>query len=355
MSTGTHKSTRIPTTEPSLPLFFVHVGGANDARKAALAHDLGTLIWRGKAGADLIAELEADPVTGADALLDFATYEHQQSGKDGAISVPVRASRMATSFVPGYFADHREPHELDRWLDESIATTESLRGSGLLGELVPTVALTQQWLVKTDLLDHLIDVISSFEDPVAIVLASSNNPLGAAEQIRGAVDLVRSTGNVIALRSDEAAVGLLAHGALLAAVGSSSTTRHLFYGRPSSKPKRLPGHEVFHPLTMSWIKHYRLDVFVVPTEDLLCQCAVCDGRSILRFADPSLIGDVVAHSVLCLQNLASGVMASTDPASAWIERCAEAADAADRLNGVVDQFNLGRSAKAWRSALQPSF
>jgi hypothetical protein len=353
MSTGTQDSTSLPLTEPNLPLF-VHVGGANDARQAALAHDLGALIWRGRAGADLISELEADPVTGADALLDFATYEYQQSGKDVAISIPVRGSRMATSFAPGYFADHRQPQELDRWLDESLVAAESLRGSGILGQLVPTVALTQQWLVKEDLLDHLIEVISTFDGPVAIVLASSNNPLGAAEQIRGAVDLVRSTGNVIALRSDEAAIGLLAHGALLAAVGSSSTTRHLFYGRPSSKPKRRPGHEVFHPLTMSWIKHYRLDVFAVQTEDLLCECAVCDGRSILRFADPALVVEVVAHSVLCLQSIAAKVMTSADPVSAWIDQCAAAADASDRLNGVVDQFNLGRSAKAWRSALQPS-
>lgn len=354
MNTGIDHTTRLPQGDPDLPLL-VHVGGAKEARQAALNYDIGALIWRGKAGAEAIAELEADPITGADALLDFATYEYQQFGKDGTISIPLRGSRMAASFVPGYFADHREPEELDRWLEGSIETHGSLKTGGLLGDLVPTVALTQQWLIRSDLLDRAIEVISTFDGPVAIVLASSNNPLGASEQIRGAVDLIRSTGNVIALRGDEAAIGLLAHGALRASVGSSSTTRHLFYGRPSSKPKRRPGHEVFHRLTMSWIKHYHLDIFAVPTEDLLCQCGVCDGRSILRFADPSLVVEVVAHSILCLQDLATSVMGAADPMLAWIGKCSEAADAADRLNRIVEQFNLGRSARAWRSALQPSF
>lgn len=354
MNARTATTPCLPPRDPNLPLL-VHVGGAKDARQAAVAYDLGALVWRGKPGAEAIAELEADPVTGAAALLDFATYEYQQTGKDGAISLPVLGSRMATSFVPGYFADHREPAALDQWLHESLATNASLKLSGLRGELVPMVALTQQWLTNADLLGHAIDVISGFDGPVGIVLASSNNPLGAAEQIRGAVDLVRSTGNVLALRSDEAAIGLLAHGAALASVGSSSTTRHRYFGRPSNKPKRRPGHEVFHAPTMTWIKHYRLDVFTVPTEALLCPCPVCDGRSILRFADPALVADVVAHSVLCLQDLAAKVMGASNPAIAWIERCSEAADAAERLNRVAEQFSLGRSAKAWRSALQPSF
>jgi hypothetical protein len=339
--------------DPTLPLY-VHVGGARDTGKAAVSYDLGTLIWRGATGAERIAEFGADPVTGADAFLDFATYEHRRFGRDGAIATALRGSRMAMSFAPGYFADHREPVVLDRWLDEVHATQAAIRSAGVGGDLVPVVALTYHWLTKPKFLTRAARAVSRFDGAVGIVLASANNPLAAPEQIRGAADLFRSAGNVMALRCDEAAIGLLAQGARLASVGSTSTTRHLFYGRPSSKPKRRPGHEVFHPRTMSWIKHYQLDLFAVPTEDLLCSCAVCKGRSILRFADPGLAPDVLAHSILCLQALAADVINAPDPVARWHQECASAADAADRLNRLVPQFNLGRSARAWRSALLPS-
>lgn len=348
-----HQDTRSELfgSDPNTPLL-IHVGGGKDAGKAALRASIGTLIWRGKPGAESISEFGRDPITGEDALLDFATYEYKQDGRDREIGGSVRDARMSVAFTPGLFADHRDPDGLVRWLNDVPRQQEVLRAAGHECEMVPVVALTQQWLVDSALTTTISEAFASFDGCVGLVLASPYNPLGAAEPIRGCIEIVAGAGNVIALRSDEAAIGLLAHGALGASVGSSSTTRHLYFGRPPKKKKRRPGHEVFHLATLSWIKHYRLDVFSLPTEDLLCPCAACDGRSILRFVDPALAVDAIAHSISCLQRLAASVLEAEDPVRSWIEVCQNAAQEADRLNEIVENFDLGRSAKAWRAALQ---
>jgi hypothetical protein len=187
-----------------------------------------------------------------------------------------------------------------------------------------------------------------------VVLASANNPLGAAAQVRGWVDLLSGAGNVLSLRTDEAAVGALANGAVAASVGTSSSARHLFVGRPSKDRKRREGWDVLHPQTLSWLRTERFDGLALNVDDLVCFCRVCgvDGRSIRRLAGDGMKVEAIAHSIAVLQELALQVVTADRPAERWLEVCDVAAAQADRLNRAVEGFALGRSVKAWRTALQ---
>lgn len=340
--------------DPSRPLL-IHVGNGRDAVTAELRHHLGSLVWRGRGGADQIRELGADPIDGADALFDFATYEYKESGTDGAVVGRLHTSRLAAAFAPGYFAEHRKPAELVRFFEVHVpAMHELIHLVNPVDPIVPTVALTDDWLTKRELLDVAIECFASYGGVVGLVLASPMNPLGATAQIRGFVELLQSTGNIVALRQDESAIGALAHGALAASVGTSSTVRHLFFGRPPKNRGPRPNYSVLHPQTLSWIRFRQLEAFTAPPEDQVCDCDACDGRTISRYHDVDLAIDAMAHSMLVLQERAAAVVAAEDPAAEWFEICSDAVGAARRIETTVEGFTLGRSVKAWRSALLPS-
>ncbi|MCU1355899.1 MAG: hypothetical protein JWM89_1317 [Acidimicrobiales bacterium] len=340
--------------DPSTPLL-IHVGNARDAVTAQLRQHMGQLVWRGRAGADQIRELGADPVDGADAMFDFASYEYKEFGKDGSVAVRLDSSRLAAAFAPGFFADHTKPDELSTFFNVHVPTThELIRLVNPVDPIIPTVALTDDWLTKRELLDVAIDCIRSYDGVVGLVLASPMNPLGAAAQICGFVELLQSTGNVIALRQDESAIGALAHGALAASIGTSSTVRHLFFGRPSKTRGPRPNYSVLHPQTLSWIRFRELEAFTVAPEDQVCDCVVCDGRTLARYHDPALAIDAMIHSMLVLQERAASVVGAADPIAAWFKICTGAATSARRIESTVEGFSLGRSVKAWSSALQPS-
>jgi hypothetical protein len=332
----------------------VHVGGARDARAADLSYGLGTLIWRGSTGVEAIAELRADPLSGAYAYLDLAGYESANRERpDLALGGRLRDSRLDVLFTPGKFADPKAPGTVAHFLEEvSPAVHAQFAARGVEALMIPVVALRTDWLTKPALLEAATSAIAAHRGPVGVVLASVNNPLGATAQVRGWVELLRATENVLALRTDEAAIGALANGAISASVGTSSAARHLYVGRPPKDRTRRTGFDVLHPQTLSWLRTERLDGFAVNVEDMLCACKVCGGRSLRRFTEHSQKAEGIAHSIAVLQRLAVQVATSDHPAEAWMTICSSASDCADRMNRVVEGYNLGRSARAWVSALQ---
>jgi hypothetical protein len=332
----------------------VHVGSTRQAIEAGLRFGTGPYVWRGSAGSAAVETAGADPVTSGAAWVDAEMYTRQPLGLE-TVGDRLSAARVSVVFVPGFFADHREPRTLGHYFSRTIPATDRLmRRSGVRASLVPVVAITGHWLTNPALRARLINEFDSHDGDIGVVMASAFNPLGAAAAVAGAVELVGAAGNVVVLRSDEAAVGLIAAGARAATVGTSSTARHLYIGRGSKNRRPGPGHEVFHLASMSWIKHYRLDVFAVPRQDLSCPCHICRGRSILRFAAPELACEAMAHSVACLQLLHGRIMATTDPMQSWLAECQRAAAAAARLEAAVPEFTLGRAARAWSQALHPA-
>jgi hypothetical protein len=181
---------RLPTTVgPEAPLL-VHVGNPKHAARAAIEYDIGALVWRGRTGADLIADQLRDPVTGEDELLDFATYEHNQYAKDASVALPLGGSHLSLAFTPGIFADHRDPQGLTSFLASVPQELAKLRTLGL-GDapMAPVIALTTQWLTEASLLDQATSEIRAFGGLVGVVLASFKNPLHGAGAIRGCVEL----------------------------------------------------------------------------------------------------------------------------------------------------------------------
>lgn len=62
---------------------------------------------------------------------------------------------------------------------------------------------------------------------MALVLAHRNDPLGSLAAVRGLLRVLAEIPNVVLLRTDLAAIGAVANGASLGAVGTSTSVRHL--------------------------------------------------------------------------------------------------------------------------------
>jgi hypothetical protein len=351
----------LPATGPRPVPLYAHAGNGQQVIEAGQRLGTGPTIWRGSAGAKAIAAAGADPVTGLPAWIDFAT--HQRAAGPPA-RPPITAAEVVTllssaqtavGFAPGVRADHNNPAALTRWFQHDMpAERAQLLAAGWSGDLIPVVVVNERWLTTLRLQAQLQALIAAEADPVALVMMGVQNPMHDSQVVIGAVDLVASTPNVMILRSDEAAVGLVANGAALGSVGTSSTVRLDYLGSAPKNRRTGLAHKVFDVHTASWIEHYRLDLYAAPRRFLNCPCSICGGRSIQRFSQAGLVVEAQAHSVACLQQLHATVMSSADPTRAWIDICAGAVIVADQVQALLPAFSLGQSARAWTGALQPT-
>jgi hypothetical protein len=262
---------------------------------------------------------------------------------------------VAVMFAPAYRAKWRTPDTLEQWLHyQAPLRQRDLAAMGHTAELIPTVVLEPEWLTDPSLRAVAINAIATVDGPVAVFLTAIISPMLDPDAVAGMVDLVATAGNVIVVRSDEAAIGLTANGALLATVGTSSTARFSYLGS-RGKNRRPPHHDVFHLPTLTFISNDRLSVFSVPSDDADCPCHVCNGRTIRRFHDNALEVESIAHSMACLHDLHQRVHHAGTPATAWIDECVAAEETADRLRQRVPSFvELGQSARTWTTALNPT-
>ncbi|CAJ60167.1 hypothetical protein FRAAL1511 [Frankia alni ACN14a] len=209
---------------------------------------------------------------------------------------------------------------------------------------VVVLALPLGWLLSGGL-DTLIKEIIAADRPVAIVLAHRSNPLDRAGTVAGLVALLRETRPVPIglIRCDVSAIGAVAHGAALGAVGLLPSTRHQSWpgggGRASSDP------HLFVPDLLTYVPAGRLRELADDHQDrlLVCECQACDGRSLLRFAGgPGTIAEpspgsradggtglaAALHNLHATEEISIPVIESSPEkrAACWKRMCLQAVD-----------------------------
>lgn len=352
------KPLNLAMTMSTAPELFVHSGDGRKTLAMARQHEVGPVIWRGAAGTTMLGNNTVDPLTGAPAWIELGGADRGATPADeDERALRLRGAEIAVVFAPALLVNRTGLPDLEYWLNHEMPRRRSLlAAAGLRGDVVPVVSFYENWLIDPELRAHAIRLLAAVPGPVALYLAAVTNPMHSSAAVVGALDIVRSAGNVIVLRSDEAAIGLVANGALFASVGTSSSSRFTYLGSSSKGPRRDPHHAVFHIPTLSWIDSDRLQAFAVRQRVYRdCPCRICDGRSIIRFQDPAFEIESIAHSMASLQLVYAQVQSATNPAIAWIEECFDAEETAGRIISALPQFDyLGASARAWTAAVLPA-
>lgn len=175
----------------------------------------------------------------------------------------------------------------------------------------------------------LTDQIEEYGVPVALILEHADDPFSALRTVKGVVNLLAEASvPVMILRSDLSGLGVLAYGGVAAAIGTSSSLRHLY---PASKNGggRPPQISLLWPRGLAYRTVEKLTDAIAADPDStnwLCDCSVCYGRSIewiLNSSDQHT--NAFRHSVAAIQKLAESLVSATLTAeqrqASWLEKC----------------------------------
>ncbi len=256
---------------------------AGDARQAT-----GGVVLSGAKAEDLAR----GRLGGRAVLVDPATY----SGTTGKNARQARADRWPPA-RPGLFDESEPQHGITVLQGGSLVSSGGrVQLAGALARPAGTratpvvVALTPRWFRGAGL-DVLIGEVAAAARPVALVFADPFNLLDTAGTVAGLVQLIREVRPVpvALLRCDISAVGAVAYGAALGAVGLTTSSRHCPMPGPRPRPgaTRDSSPRLFVPPLLDYIKASRFTELVTEPDDPVwsCMCEACDGRSLLRFAE----------------------------------------------------------------------
>lgn len=135
---------------------------------------------------------------------------------------------------------------------------------------------------------------------------------------------------VAVLRTDLAGIGAMASGAASTSIGLSAALRHTVAagGRAFAQQDRTP--RVLVDRLLSWPRGSQLAQVVRDDGILTCECPVCHGRPLRRFAreDAESVGEAATHSVLTWRAIADRMLAAPPNGrrAAWLQACADALD-----------------------------
>jgi hypothetical protein len=189
--------------------------------------------------------------------------------------------------------------------------------------------LANYWLYGAGL-RMLLTELKDVTAPLAMVLEHQSDPMKVRRIFEGMLAVLRTGIEVVPMRCDVSALGLLAHGALAAAFGSRSSLRHLYPvtnggggGRPNREAALWPaGLALHHTDVLN-------DVISASPDDgsWRCLCEVCDGKRIDRLHAASN-EEIRRHNAAALLDVRTQIMTlhkGEDRQRGWGRLCTDAA------------------------------
>lgn len=337
---------------------------------AAQAHDALTLAdHRPAAGVVVCTRKRADAWALADAaeragtvlLVDAERYK----GK----------SRLAGSqrFDPGWLRMQREADlpvlsDSGHIAEHDVAGLDSVLGQARAhGDVIAVLPLASSWWFdRARGLPCLLDKVHDAGVPIAVVLEHRADPLSVARSLDGLLALLGVGVPVVQLRCDVSGLGLICHGAHAAAVGTSTSLRHLFPaatgggggGRPASISTLVGG-----CLSYIAIEKIALAVAADPDDSLwtACLCPACKGRqldTIAQAPEHERAGRAFGHALHTLFDLRDHLIgrAANQVArqQSWHEHCSSALARYDQLDAAGQGWTVPAFLRNWYRVPVPS-
>lgn len=185
------------------------------------------------------------------------------------------------------------------------------------------LALDSSWLVQHSA--GLLRSLRTSSYPLALALGDKNDPLSRKGAIETLADVVAELPHTSLLRSDWGAVGALALGASLGAVGITTTHRHAVRpGDFAGGRRRDPSLRVIHPDALSFYSGEFLERLRHIEEG--CNCSTCQGQPLSRFHDAALRLEANRHNVAIWRRVVDEVLWERPEhrASTWVGMCRKA-------------------------------
>ncbi|MBB5957589.1 hypothetical protein FHS29_004184 [Saccharothrix tamanrassetensis] len=252
------------------------------------------------------------------------------------------------------YVDHRDLNGL-----RSI-----LRRTMRLGDdVLAVLPLHIDWLKAPQDREVLLSEITLADVPVAIALEHAADPLAVQQVVHGLLALIGSGVPVVLLRSDVSAVGALCHGAHAAAVGTTTSLRHV-YPIPTSSFARKAAVAAYVPHLMSYLSVDKIAAAVQHSPQHVnlwtCECVSCGGRTMDHFATirdaRTLQERAFRHSVELLHLLRDELfpLAAAERRRAWFERCRIAGFDHLEMRHQLPGWHTPGFLGAWTEVWQPA-
>jgi hypothetical protein len=335
-----------PRTTTSVVAFYM--AGRSKPFHCELAAELmGAVVFRGQQQENDALRAKAQ---GATVWLDPAGYEkpHRRQDEPSLFAgdpwaEDQRAIGVAELLSPGVYVPPHDTHALDmavasqaKWLDAE--------GGGRLA-----LVLDRRWL--TDGLGAVSTALEVAGHPIAIALADSKDPLAHRGAVRGLARLASSLSDLMVLRCDMGAIGAIAHGATVGAIGTGTSVRHVVPPGTKAHGGGQAVSNVFVERLVDFRSPKKLSALpsrLKPT----CRLTCCDGAPLDRFFYMGDDAGARVHNLHSLARVADQIL-SVDEArrpAAWKQMCIEAVASAQRIRMDSGQpFEIRRQIAAWAS------
>lgn len=208
--------------------------------------------------------------------------------------------------------------------DQDLPALQNTLGEGgrHAGQTIVALPLHYSWLAqRADQLKHQIETAGL---PVALMLEHDRDPFGVRKTVQGLVEVLDSRVPIGLLRCDISAVGALAHGAVVAAVGTKTSLRHIYPSKAGGGGGRPASIAAIVPRGLLYKQLDRIREAVVADGDQThwtCQCTFCAARSLDWLITSQ---DAFQHSLATLAALTDYVLSSPNPRGTWKEKCRDA-------------------------------
>lgn len=340
---GSRRSSTLAT------MSFYLSGAAGEQERLDAAQLAGSVVLRGEEGAKHAHQLRRAGWVGP-LRLDPSDHEqpHSMAAQGTLWSQDPWLTEQHSARVTEYLSPGSYVHSNDRSaLRAAIAkeaTWLSRAGSGRL-----SLALHWPWL--TTGLPVLLSELGAVKAPLSLAFADQNDPLRSKRAVSGLVTLLSKISDVMINRSDIAALGAIANGSTVGAVGTGTSVRHTV--PPGQKPggagSGMPS--AFVPSILGF-KHPDMLLRLPRNVKPACQLSCCGGASLDRFVLTGSRAQLRHHNLVSLSEFAGQLLSISAPARAgWFKAaCQNAIYEAGRIEASAGQpFDTSEQVAAWAS------
>jgi hypothetical protein len=208
------------------------------------------------------------------------------------------------------------------------------------------------WLNRENI-SQLIAVCAKIRHPKAVILFRQFDPLEQAKDIPANLRrLFTEVEHMSLLRTDLAALDVMAHGALCAGIGVRSSLRHAIPPDEKAQIGKRGGGPTYPHVLMPQLMCFKGAEFLSNVygnaDPATCDCEECDGRGLNSFylSDGETRREAENHNILTWSEWVSDIAsypAGTERKTWWRDKCAAAVD---RYALENQRIGLGASPKS---------
>ncbi|MFD7159048.1 hypothetical protein ACFV9C_30935 [Kribbella sp. NPDC059898] len=222
--------------------------------------------------------------------------------------------------------------------------------------------LAKQWL--TDDADALISEIMSASIATALMLEDPQDPLATRGAVSGLISVLGCELAPGLLRCDMSALGALAYGASLVAVGDHSSRRHFTPVPDPTKPQfgYAPKPAMLVPELLGYFHLAKIELAITAAPALSvwkCACGACGGTrldTVINSVDPPV--RAFEHSVSSLARLGRQLFAESEPVwwrEKWNYALQDAQVAHEAIISIDHPWEAASALGAWVSQFKRAY